>query len=88
MNDITTVHFPLSPAVCLEGAVRLVGGSNSTEGRIEICLNRAWGTVCDDRWDNTDAGVACAQLGFSRYSMSLLISNTVTYTPNGVRYKD
>ena len=50
-------------STCREGDIRLQDGYN--QGRIEICYNNLWGTVCDDSWGNVDAQVACKQLGFT-----------------------
>ena len=48
---------------CTEGEVRLVGGILDREGRVEICLQGVWGTVCDNYFDANDARVTCRQLG-------------------------
>ena len=54
-----------------DGSVRLVDGAiNVTEGRLEVCVNGQWGTVCNDGLTNNDgfdidaARVVCRQLGF------------------------
>ena len=53
---------------CTDGDVRLDGGSTPYQGRVEICINNQWGTICDAAfgyyWLNSEAAVVCRQLGF------------------------
>ena len=51
-----------------------MGGSNQYEGRVEVCINDQWGTVCDDSWDNTDATVVCKQLEYAYTGSKQIIS--------------
>ena len=61
------IHFEdvgvrCSEAVCTTGEARLVDGDSQYAGRLEICVNGIWGTVCDDLFNNVDATVACKTL--------------------------
>ncbi|XP_048249485.1 uncharacterized protein LOC125378243 [Haliotis rufescens] len=55
-------------------SVRLVGGMNENEGRLEVKINGTWGTVCDDGFDRDAAKVVCRILGYD-YTISSDVSS-------------
>ena len=54
---------------CANGDVLLMNGSiasvGQSEGRVEVCYENEYRTICDDYWDVEDATVVCRQLNFT-----------------------
>ncbi|KAK3746952.1 hypothetical protein RRG08_030362 [Elysia crispata] len=66
MENCTGSHT--AAAVCFqqEGVkYRLAGGDKSNAGRVEMAIDRQWGTVCGRNWDDEDSRVICRSLDFT-----------------------
>ena len=75
-ETIILLHFVIFYSGCYEGDIRLLEGNSPTEGRVEVCLEGAWGSVCHNGWNSAEATIACRQLGFSVTGMIRIKSLT------------
>ena len=68
---------------CKHGSVQLAGTESMSFGRVEVCINRLWSTICDHHWTLTEASVICSQLGFYKQGLikafhnQMMMSTTV-----------
>ena len=58
---------------CTEGKIRLQGNRGQSEGRVEICHEGIWGTVCGSEWDFSDALVVCRELNLPTIGESVIM---------------
>ena len=65
------ISVTLQDERCTNGKIRLVGGSLPSEGRVEMCYNQQWGTMCGYNSISTYSNVICRQLGYSPYSANV-----------------
>ena len=58
-----------TPGGCSHGDIQLASRTDDSvqlfsEGRLEVCVNNVWSTVCGTAFSAFDSHVACVQLGF------------------------
>ena len=67
MLKIIIIYYliPADSSVCETGDIRLAG-LFSNDGRVEVCSNGVWGSVCYALWDSFDSAVVCSTLGYAK----------------------
>ncbi len=61
------VYFTIiarGPTECVTDSVRLVGGSDTSEGQVELCVSQFWHPVCDDGFTVNETKLICGALGY------------------------
>jgi len=69
--------------LCNDTDIRLTGGRNEREGRVEVCIGQEWGTVCNNSWDVADVVVVCRQLGLNSEAPAVTQTFSMNETTTG-----
>ena len=77
---VSTSYTPLLPTVpadslCEDGDVRLDTSDAIVGGRLDVCYDGIWGSVCNEMWTDIDAQVACNQLGLPSTGGNVFLNN-------------
>ena len=63
-NRAAGVRCVLKPGTCVNGQVRLADGPGFYEGRLEVCIDNQWHTVCETGFDDAAAYSVCNERQF------------------------
>ena len=65
MSQLTHVRVQYTEKTnCTDHEIRLTGGPNILEGRLEVCIDGVWGKVAG-KIEGMAKDVACSSLGFN-----------------------
>ena len=63
---LAIVSAVLQTSLAAQDDIRLRNGASDYQGRVEVLVNRKWGTICGDGLEAKDAHVICRTLGYPR----------------------
>ena len=50
-----------------------MGGVTEDEGRLEICDDGQWFTVCDEHWNLNNSAVVCREIGLNPIGILIIM---------------
>ena len=59
--NVHTLYIPNVATNCTHGNVRLAGGLERTEGRVEVCVQGRWSGACVSLWLELPGCLCCVQ---------------------------